>query len=165
MKYIKPPHGHHFLTLKLFFSRKERRERKDSGPVTLALEGRSFARRERRGWTIYPPPPPTGTRPCLRGRVSYSRKHTAPANCPPETGGTRSEATEGVDESHASALSCRSVAHDSSSASVKCNGKKLCALCGLCVKYIKPPDMDISFSRKERRSEGPPQSPSRGKSG
>ncbi len=35
----------------------------------------------------------------IRGRVSYSRKHTAPANCPPETGGTRSGATEGVDES------------------------------------------------------------------
>ena len=37
---------------------------------------------------------------CLRGRVSYKPKtesHTAPAYCPPETGGTRSEATEGVD--------------------------------------------------------------------
>ena len=25
---------------------------------------------------------------------------TAPANCPPETGGTRSEATEGVDDTN-----------------------------------------------------------------
>ena len=37
------------------------------------------------------PSPLQGTRPCLRGRVSYKPKieknHTAPANCPPETGG------------------------------------------------------------------------------
>ena len=32
------------------------------------------------------------------GRVSY--ENIAPANCPPETGGTRSVATEGVDNFH-----------------------------------------------------------------
>ena len=43
--------------------------------------------------TIHPLPP-AGYSPCLRGRVSYN---TAQADCPPETGATRSEATEGVD--------------------------------------------------------------------
>ena len=31
---------------------------------------------------FYPPPPPFGYYPYLRGRVSY--RNTAPANCPPE---------------------------------------------------------------------------------
>ena len=34
----------------------------------------------------------------------YEYIHTAPANCPPETGGTRSEATEGVDKTTHSSL-------------------------------------------------------------
>ena len=37
-----------------------------------------------------------------------------------------------------SALSCRSIACDLSSASVKCNAKNLCALCVLRVKHITP---------------------------
>ncbi len=46
-----------------------------------------------------------------------------------------------------SALSCRSEACDSSSASVVCYAKKLCALCVLCVKHIKP-DNCFLFSRR-----------------
>ena len=50
------------------------------------------------GKFISTPSPLRGTRPCLRGRVSYKLKSTtASAYCPPETGGTRSEATEGED--------------------------------------------------------------------
>ena len=50
----------------------------------------------------------------------------------------------------ASAHSCRSVAHDFSSASVVCNEKTLRALRPLREIY-KSPHMDNSFSRKERR--------------
>ena len=70
-------------------SRKERRERKDSCPVTLALECRSFARGERRGEQeagSNPPPPPSGTHPCLRGRKQVIALSVV-TDCPPETGG------------------------------------------------------------------------------
>ena len=82
------------------FSRKERRERKDSGPVTLALEYRSFARQEnaevsRKLVLIHPLP--LRVLPPVSGGESVTIENTAPANCPPETGGTRSGATEGVD--------------------------------------------------------------------
>jgi hypothetical protein len=35
-----------------------------------------------------------------QGRGVVTTVSTAPANCPPETGGTRSEATEGVDDTN-----------------------------------------------------------------
>ena len=35
----------------------------------------------------------------VSGGESVTTENTVPANCPPETGGTRSEATEGVDKS------------------------------------------------------------------
>ena len=38
--------------------------------------------------------------PPLYGREPVTTVSTAPANCPPETGGTRSEATEGVDDTN-----------------------------------------------------------------
>ena len=45
----------------------------------------------------YPPPPPCGVLAPVSGGESVTTASTAPANCPPETGWTRSEATEGVD--------------------------------------------------------------------
>ena len=45
---------------------------------------------------LHTPSPLRGTTPTL-GVESVTTASTAPANCPPETGGTRSEATEGVD--------------------------------------------------------------------
>ena len=43
------------------------------------------------------PSPLWGTTP-VSGIESVTIENTAPANCPPETGWTRSEATEGVDK-------------------------------------------------------------------
>ena len=40
----------------------------------------------------------TPPHPSHKGREPVTTASTAPANCPPETGGTRSEATEGVDD-------------------------------------------------------------------
>ena len=51
-------------------------------------------------WGELPTPSPLrGTTPTL-GVESVTTASTAPANCPPETGGTRSEATEGVDDTN-----------------------------------------------------------------
>ena len=63
-----------------------------------------------------------GTRPCLRGRVSYNRK-PALTNCPSETGG-RARSAEGVDSSRFcfSLRSLSRVASDYSSDSVVCFG-------------------------------------------
>ena len=54
----------------------------------------------------YPPPPPCGVLAPVSGGESVTTVSTAPANCPPETGWTRSEATEGGGEEK---TNCRTV--------------------------------------------------------
>ena len=48
---------------------------------------------------FYPPLPPYGVLAPVSGGELVTTENTAPADCPPETGATRSEATEGVDKS------------------------------------------------------------------
>ena len=94
-------------------------------PVAINRCSAALTFRLRHRLRFNPPPPPTGTlsepdvklgsltlirhkmtlshfskgliRP-VSGVESVTIENTAPANCPPETGGTRSEATEGVDK-------------------------------------------------------------------
>ena len=49
---------------------------------------------------LFHPLPPTGYSPLSQGESLLQQNITAPADCPPETGGTRSVATEGVDSFH-----------------------------------------------------------------
>ena len=54
-------------------------------------------RYDERAQRVYPPPPPCGVLTPVSGGESVTTENTAQADCPPETGATRSEATEGVD--------------------------------------------------------------------
>ena len=102
-----------------------RKERRDLLPFLFhaCAGGSQTSLRQECAESSIHPLPPSGYSPCLRGRVSYNRK-PALTNCPPETGGTRSKATEGVDSSRFcfSLRSLSRVASDYSSDSVVCFG-------------------------------------------
>ena len=89
----------------LYVSRKERKERKvlfpfvfHAGAGVVANFVTTRVRRE-----FIHPLPPAGYSPLSQGESLLQQNITAPADCPPETGGTRSVATEGVDNFHLSA--------------------------------------------------------------
>ena len=65
---------------------------------TLALEGSQTSLRQESAESLSTPSPLRGTPP-VSGGESVTTENTAQADCPPETGATRSEATEGVDKS------------------------------------------------------------------
>ena len=64
---------------------------------TLALEGSQTSLRQESAESLSTPSP-SGLAP-VSGGESVTTENTAQADCPPETGVTRSEATEGVDKS------------------------------------------------------------------
>ena len=83
----------------LYVSRKERKERKvlfpfvfHAGAGVVANFVTTRVRRE-----FIHPLPPAGYSHLSQGESQLLQNITAPADCPPETGGTRSVATEGMD--------------------------------------------------------------------
>ena len=84
-----------------FFARRLRRERRVYiffSVLRWRWRGRKL-RYDERAQRVYPPPPPCGVLTPVSGGESVTTENTAQADCPPETGATRSEATEGVDKS------------------------------------------------------------------
>ena len=67
---------------------------------TLALEWSQTSLRREGAESLSTPSPPVGVLAPVSGGESVTTASTAPANCPPETGGTRSVATEGVDDTN-----------------------------------------------------------------
>ena len=82
-----------------FFHAKNAKSAKFCFPLcfTLALKGSQTSLRQECAESYIPPPPPAGYSTLSQGESLLQQNITAPADCPPETGGTRSVATEGVD--------------------------------------------------------------------
>ena len=83
-----------------FFARRLRRERRVFiffSVLRWRWRGRKL-RYDESAQRVYPPPPPCRVLTPVSGGESVTTENTAQADCPPETGATRSEATEGVDK-------------------------------------------------------------------